>query len=256
MCNKVQTLCCYTVAIWWRKVDNVHEVVFLSSQVAITANNIRRLQLFEDDQPDCTLLALHPPDDPTQGLEWKTLLLALIRHTHKSHRLTPSARPSSAGFIPAWQVVVRGWCPTYIQNIQKWFDVGNCFFIPLLVCHLCRNTLISRPGLLHSTVHCGKTYNYLWLIIWSICRDKGKHTAHLKVKIGFVQCLDERATLDLLQTAHFPQVHGHPSTRQTVFVRFSWEKVFLSDLEKTHAILPMQEVLGSTPRWTLRTQAW
>lgn len=47
----------------------MHEVVFLSSQVAITANNIRQLQLFEDDQPDCTLLALHPPDDPTQGLE-------------------------------------------------------------------------------------------------------------------------------------------------------------------------------------------
>ena len=45
------------------------EVVFLSSQVAITANNVRRLQLFEDDQPDCSLLALHPPDDPTQGLE-------------------------------------------------------------------------------------------------------------------------------------------------------------------------------------------
>ncbi|XP_041795129.1 protein FAM169B isoform X3 [Chelmon rostratus] len=36
------------------------------SKVAITGNNIRRLQLFEDDQPDCTLLALHPHDDPTQ----------------------------------------------------------------------------------------------------------------------------------------------------------------------------------------------
>lgn len=50
------------------------------------------------------------------------------------------------------------------------------FFIPLLVCHLCRNTLISRPGLLHSSVQCGKTYNYLCLIIWSIGRDKGKHS--------------------------------------------------------------------------------
>ncbi|XP_045892273.1 protein FAM169B isoform X2 [Micropterus dolomieu] len=36
------------------------------SKVAITANNVRRLQLFEDDQPDCTVLALHPPDDPTR----------------------------------------------------------------------------------------------------------------------------------------------------------------------------------------------
>ncbi|XP_029290142.1 protein FAM169B [Cottoperca gobio] len=37
-----------------------------TSKVAITTNNVRRLQLFEDDQSDCTLLALHPPDDPTQ----------------------------------------------------------------------------------------------------------------------------------------------------------------------------------------------
>ncbi|KAM9352184.1 protein FAM169B [Symphorus nematophorus] len=43
--------------------------VFQSSQtskVAITADNVRWLQLFEDDQPDCRLLALHLPDDPTQ----------------------------------------------------------------------------------------------------------------------------------------------------------------------------------------------
>lgn len=36
------------------------------NEVAITANNVRRLQLFEDDQPDCTLLALHSPDEPTR----------------------------------------------------------------------------------------------------------------------------------------------------------------------------------------------
>ncbi|XP_068169984.1 protein FAM169B [Antennarius striatus] len=43
--------------------------VFQSSQtskVVITASNVRRLQLFEDDRADCTLLALHLPDDPTQ----------------------------------------------------------------------------------------------------------------------------------------------------------------------------------------------
>ncbi|XP_028441844.1 protein FAM169B isoform X2 [Perca flavescens] len=44
----------------------MHEVVFLSAQVAITADNARRVQLFEDDQPDCALLALYSPDDPTQ----------------------------------------------------------------------------------------------------------------------------------------------------------------------------------------------
>ncbi|XP_026222169.1 protein FAM169B isoform X1 [Anabas testudineus] len=37
-----------------------------ASKVAITANNIRHLQLFEDDQPGCAVAALHSPDDPTQ----------------------------------------------------------------------------------------------------------------------------------------------------------------------------------------------
>ncbi|XP_022620329.1 protein FAM169B-like [Seriola dumerili] len=35
-------------------------------KVRITANNVRRLQLFEDDQPDFAVVALHPPDDPAQ----------------------------------------------------------------------------------------------------------------------------------------------------------------------------------------------
>ncbi|XP_056271916.1 protein FAM169B isoform X2 [Pseudoliparis swirei] len=38
-----------------------------SSKVAITLAHVRRLQLFEDERPDCTLLALHPPDDPTRA---------------------------------------------------------------------------------------------------------------------------------------------------------------------------------------------
>ncbi|KAM7414032.1 hypothetical protein PAMA_019043 [Pampus argenteus] len=37
-----------------------------TSKVAITANNVSRLQVFEDDHPDCTVLALHAPDHPTQ----------------------------------------------------------------------------------------------------------------------------------------------------------------------------------------------
>ncbi|KAM9753318.1 protein FAM169B isoform 2-T2 [Menidia menidia] len=37
-----------------------------TSKVAITAANISRLQLFEDEQPACAVLALHPPDDQTQ----------------------------------------------------------------------------------------------------------------------------------------------------------------------------------------------
>ncbi|XP_041652330.1 protein FAM169B [Cheilinus undulatus] len=37
-----------------------------NTEVEITSKNVRRLHLFEDDQPDCTLLALQPPDDPAQ----------------------------------------------------------------------------------------------------------------------------------------------------------------------------------------------
>ncbi|XP_008278468.1 protein FAM169B [Stegastes partitus] len=37
-----------------------------TSKVPIKAANIRQLQLFEDDQPPCVLLGLHPPDDPTR----------------------------------------------------------------------------------------------------------------------------------------------------------------------------------------------
>lgn len=37
-----------------------------NSKVAITEHNIEQLQLFGDDQPDCTLLALHLPKEPKQ----------------------------------------------------------------------------------------------------------------------------------------------------------------------------------------------
>ncbi|XP_034734508.1 protein FAM169B isoform X2 [Etheostoma cragini] len=35
-------------------------------KVAITADSVRRVHLFENNQPDCALLALYSPDDPTQ----------------------------------------------------------------------------------------------------------------------------------------------------------------------------------------------
>ncbi|XP_056137173.1 protein FAM169B [Lampris incognitus] len=38
------------------------------SKVEVTQSNVSRLQLFGDDQPDCRLLVLHPPDDLTQVL--------------------------------------------------------------------------------------------------------------------------------------------------------------------------------------------
>ncbi|XP_047451397.1 protein FAM169B-like [Mugil cephalus] len=37
-----------------------------TSKVPITSTNVSQLQLFGDDQPTCTVLALHPPDDQTQ----------------------------------------------------------------------------------------------------------------------------------------------------------------------------------------------
>ncbi|XP_018559631.1 protein FAM169B [Lates calcarifer] len=37
-----------------------------TSKVEVTANNVRLLQLFEDEQSNCAVVALHPPDDPTQ----------------------------------------------------------------------------------------------------------------------------------------------------------------------------------------------
>ncbi|XP_023200600.1 protein FAM169B-like isoform X1 [Xiphophorus maculatus] len=37
-------------------------------EIAVTPANIRQLQLFEDEHPACTVLALHPPHDQTQVL--------------------------------------------------------------------------------------------------------------------------------------------------------------------------------------------
>lgn len=51
-----------------------------SIQVAITENNIKHLQLFEDNQPGSMLLALHHPDDPAQGFESK---LSPLLHMQK-----------------------------------------------------------------------------------------------------------------------------------------------------------------------------
>ncbi|XP_054886042.1 protein FAM169B [Poeciliopsis prolifica] len=39
-----------------------------SKEIAVTPANIRQLQLFEDEHPACTVLALHPPHDQTQVL--------------------------------------------------------------------------------------------------------------------------------------------------------------------------------------------
>ncbi|KAJ3596371.1 hypothetical protein NHX12_002779 [Muraenolepis orangiensis] len=38
------------------------------TKVAITGSNVSRLQMFPDDQSECTVLALHPPGDPDKVL--------------------------------------------------------------------------------------------------------------------------------------------------------------------------------------------
>lgn len=50
-----------------------------TSKVAITATNVSQLQLFEGGQPACAVLALHPSDDQTQGLELSTLLCEMFQ---------------------------------------------------------------------------------------------------------------------------------------------------------------------------------
>ncbi|XP_068579972.1 protein FAM169B isoform X2 [Cebidichthys violaceus] len=56
----------YLSSLESRSDDNEWFHLSQTSKVAITAQHVRRLQLFEDDQPDCPLLALHPPDDLTR----------------------------------------------------------------------------------------------------------------------------------------------------------------------------------------------
>nr|XP_019964348.1 PREDICTED: protein FAM169B-like isoform X1 [Paralichthys olivaceus] len=49
-----------------RPPDNEWFGLSQTSKVEISSNNVRLLRLFEEDGPDCAVLALHPPDDPTQ----------------------------------------------------------------------------------------------------------------------------------------------------------------------------------------------
>ncbi|XP_012723045.2 protein FAM169B isoform X1 [Fundulus heteroclitus] len=73
-----------------------------SEKSAITPANVSQFHLFEDDHPDCTVLALHPPHDPTQ-------VLALYLH-EKWWRLDDVLRTSSksrSGLQPVQSVTER-----------------------------------------------------------------------------------------------------------------------------------------------------
>ncbi|XP_051918141.1 protein FAM169B isoform X7 [Hippocampus zosterae] len=56
----------YLLSLKSRPEDNDCFQSSKTSKLEITANNIKWLQLFEDDQARSSLLALHPPDDPAQ----------------------------------------------------------------------------------------------------------------------------------------------------------------------------------------------
>ncbi|XP_017284358.1 protein FAM169B isoform X1 [Kryptolebias marmoratus] len=73
-----------------------------TSKVAITTANIRPLRLFEDNHPACEVLALHPPEDPSQ-------VVALYLHD-KWWRLDNVLRTSSksrSGLVSAQSIIER-----------------------------------------------------------------------------------------------------------------------------------------------------
>uniref|UniRef100_UPI003AACA13F protein FAM169B n=1 Tax=Centroberyx gerrardi TaxID=166262 RepID=UPI003AACA13F len=72
------------------------------SKVAVTEKNVSRLPLFEEDQPDCTLLALHPPDDQTQ-------VVALYLHGKWwcVDDVLRTASKSRTGLVPVQSVLER-----------------------------------------------------------------------------------------------------------------------------------------------------
>ncbi|XP_061628582.1 protein FAM169B isoform X2 [Phyllopteryx taeniolatus] len=56
----------YLLSLESRPKDNEWFQSPKTSKLEITANSIKWLQLFEDDQTKCSILALHPPGDPSQ----------------------------------------------------------------------------------------------------------------------------------------------------------------------------------------------
>lgn len=94
--------------------------MFLLAQTAITVDSVTRLRLFEDGGAECTLLALHPPDDPTQGS-------GADRATSAGPAgLTRCASWFSFGGVPAREVVARGRRVANLSQIQKRVVIGKC----------------------------------------------------------------------------------------------------------------------------------
>ncbi|XP_049430452.1 protein FAM169B [Epinephelus fuscoguttatus] len=73
-----------------------------TSKVAITANNVRWMQLFEGDQPACLLLALHPPDDPT-----RVVALYLHEKWWSVDNILRTSSKSRSGLISVQSIIER-----------------------------------------------------------------------------------------------------------------------------------------------------
>ncbi|XP_013888919.1 protein FAM169B [Austrofundulus limnaeus] len=94
-----------------------------TTKVAITTANIRQLQLFEGDHPPHVLLALHPPEDPTQvvGLylrdQWWRLD-DVLRTSNKSRR----------GFLSAQSITERVIVFLLSQVVERSSSPGEASF--------------------------------------------------------------------------------------------------------------------------------
>ncbi|XP_068460268.1 protein FAM169B [Clinocottus analis] len=74
----------------------------LTSKVAVALAHVSRMQLFEDDRPDCTLLALHPPEDPA-----RVAAVFLHRKWWRVEDVLRTASSSRVGLISVRSLVER-----------------------------------------------------------------------------------------------------------------------------------------------------
>ncbi|KAM4734620.1 protein FAM169B [Anableps anableps] len=76
--------------------------VLMTKKIAITPANISQLQLFEDDHPACTVLALHPPHDQTQ-----VLALYLHKKWWELDDVLQTSSKSRSGLQPVQSIMER-----------------------------------------------------------------------------------------------------------------------------------------------------
>lgn len=93
-----------------------------SIQVAITENNIKHLQLFEDNQPGSMLLALHHPDDPAQ-------VVAVFLHEEWwcVEDILQTSSKTRSGLLPVESLVDRVIVFLLSQVVERHPEEGSLF---------------------------------------------------------------------------------------------------------------------------------